>query len=244
MYGYIYETINLINNKKYIGKHKASKFDKNYYGSGIALKRALNKYGKENFKVIILEEVNTETLKGLAERETYYIKKYNAVKDKSYYNNSYGGESEGWYNINKAFKDTNNYPSKFKGHNHSEKTKQKISKSLKGRKSPMKGRHLTEEHKEKIRQKTKETLNKPEIKNKISCKVKEAYKNGKIRNRRNYSLTEEHKKKISQSLTGKFKDTYVWVNNGKERHYINKIDLETYINQGYIRGMGGVLNRN
>lgn len=30
MFGYIYETTNLINNKKYIGKHKSNKFDKNY----------------------------------------------------------------------------------------------------------------------------------------------------------------------------------------------------------------------
>lgn len=29
MFGYIYETINLINEKKYIGQHKAKKFDKN-----------------------------------------------------------------------------------------------------------------------------------------------------------------------------------------------------------------------
>ncbi len=39
MKGYIYETINLINGKKYIGKHKSSKFDNTYFGSGIALKR-------------------------------------------------------------------------------------------------------------------------------------------------------------------------------------------------------------
>ena len=34
MKGYIYETTNLINGKKYIGKHKSNKFDHNYYGSG------------------------------------------------------------------------------------------------------------------------------------------------------------------------------------------------------------------
>ena len=41
MYGYIYETTNLINGKKYIGKHKADCFDKSYIGSGTILTRAI-----------------------------------------------------------------------------------------------------------------------------------------------------------------------------------------------------------
>ena len=34
MYGYIYETTNLINGKKYIGKKASTKFLEDYYGSG------------------------------------------------------------------------------------------------------------------------------------------------------------------------------------------------------------------
>lgn len=239
MYGYIYETTNLINNKKYIGKHKSNKFDKDYYGSGIGLKRALNKYGKENFKIRILEELKEGTSKDLADLETYYINKFNAVKDKNYYNNSYGNEREGWYNINKAFKDTKKYPSKFKGHKHSKESKEKTSKALKGRTSPMKGKHHSEETKRRISKSAKETLNKAEIQAKISKGVKDAYNNGKIRNKRPKHLTEEHKEKIKQTLSQKFKGNYVWVNNGKERHFINKVDLDKYFKQGYIRGMGG-----
>ena len=96
MFGYIYETTNLINGKKYIGKHKSSKFDKNYLGSGVALSRAIDKYGKENFSVKIIEKIdNSKNYKFLSEREMYYIEKYNAVKNKNYYNRSYGGENEG-----------------------------------------------------------------------------------------------------------------------------------------------------
>lgn len=58
MYGYIYETINLINRKKYIGQHKANKFDKNYYGSGKILKQVLLREGKENFEVRLIEKCN------------------------------------------------------------------------------------------------------------------------------------------------------------------------------------------
>lgn len=105
MYGYIYETTNLINNKKYIGKHKSSEFDKNYYGSGNAIVRALNKYGKENFSVKILEEVYTNQ-KDLDLKEQWYIHhdNFDAVKDKNYYNYSYGKENEGWDGVNKMFK--------------------------------------------------------------------------------------------------------------------------------------------
>ena len=68
MYGYIYETTNLINGKKYIGQHRGS-FDKEYKGSGTLLRRAIKKYGKENFEVKLLEECNNQI--HLNEREIY-----------------------------------------------------------------------------------------------------------------------------------------------------------------------------
>lgn len=69
MYGYIYLTTNLINNKKYIGRHKSPIKDNSYYGSGKIIKEALKKYGKENFSVEILEECNTK--EELFEKEKY-----------------------------------------------------------------------------------------------------------------------------------------------------------------------------
>ena len=50
---YIYLTINLINGKKYIGKHYGE-LDDSYLGSGTILQKAINKYGKQNFKKEIL----------------------------------------------------------------------------------------------------------------------------------------------------------------------------------------------
>ena len=76
MYGYVYETINLINGKKYIGKHVSNSFDSNYYGSGKNLIKAFNKYGKENFSIKILKEC--DSLEELNKEEIYYIKKFNA----------------------------------------------------------------------------------------------------------------------------------------------------------------------
>jgi len=54
MYGYIYKTTNILNNKIYIGKKESSSFVETYYGSGTVLKQAIKKYGQENFKIEIL----------------------------------------------------------------------------------------------------------------------------------------------------------------------------------------------
>jgi hypothetical protein len=51
----IYKTTNLVNGKFYIGKHNQRKnsFD-GYYGSGTLLKKAIKKYGKDNFVRVTL----------------------------------------------------------------------------------------------------------------------------------------------------------------------------------------------
>ena len=90
MYGYIYETTNLINGKKYIGQHVASEFDPNYKGSGKYLWRAINAYGWSNFSARMLcpcfsqEELDAE--------EIDYIAHCNAVESPDYYNLQAGGQ--------------------------------------------------------------------------------------------------------------------------------------------------------
>jgi group I intron endonuclease len=83
----IYMVTNIINNKKYIGAD--AKNNPKYFGSGIKIKLAIKKYGKNNFKKEILEECNLDEL---YVREEYWINYYNAVKSSEFYNLSEGGK--------------------------------------------------------------------------------------------------------------------------------------------------------
>jgi hypothetical protein len=85
-YGFIYITTNLITNKKYLGMKKYTKDWQNYLGSSIPLKQDINKYGVANFKREIIEECKNK--EQLQDREIYYLKLYNAVKDPNFYNKS------------------------------------------------------------------------------------------------------------------------------------------------------------
>lgn len=84
----IYKTTNIVNGKSYIGKYAGK--NRKYLGSGVALRNAFKKYGKQNFVREVLEEC--KTLDELAEREKYWISKYNAVNSTQYYNMMEGGD--------------------------------------------------------------------------------------------------------------------------------------------------------
>ena len=58
---YIYEIINNINKKTYVGQHKSKTEKDNYFGSGTVLNQAFDKYGKENFS--ITQKQNAFTIK-------------------------------------------------------------------------------------------------------------------------------------------------------------------------------------
>ena len=78
---FIYLTTNLITNEKYIGKH-FGELDDSYLGSGIILQRAIQKYGKQNFKRDILyisKDANENNLK-----EQEFIKAFNATEDRTF----------------------------------------------------------------------------------------------------------------------------------------------------------------
>lgn len=82
----IYQTINLINGKTYIGQDSRNR--ENYLGSGKALRNAIQKYGSRSFEKKILEICNSK--EQLNTREIFWIKKLNS-KFPNGYNLTDGG---------------------------------------------------------------------------------------------------------------------------------------------------------
>jgi len=84
---FIYKTTNLVNGKYYIGKYAGKR--STYLGSGVALRKSIEKYGRRNFKRQILEYCNS--LQELSDREKYWIDLFDAVNDPRSYNLTEGG---------------------------------------------------------------------------------------------------------------------------------------------------------
>lgn len=95
MHYIIYKTTNLVNGKFYIGKHQTNDLNDGYVGSGKLLKRAIKKYGMDQFKTEIIEMCSTEAHMNLAE------KIYVVVDDEVSYNLCPGGKG-GFGYINKT----------------------------------------------------------------------------------------------------------------------------------------------
>lgn len=174
MIGFIYKTTCLVNGKIYIGQHEGNIGD-DYIGSGTIFKRAVIKYGKENFKREILRECNTHH--ELRIWEYFYIKKYKSQDIRIGYNVADGDVNTKEYNpvksleVRKKISETlkrkyaNGEIDKSKiirtgvnhpmyGKHHSEESKRKNSESRKRyaatHKHPLQGTHCSEETKRKI----------------------------------------------------------------------------------------------
>jgi group I intron endonuclease len=212
----IYKIVNKINKKCYMGASTNIKSRwyshtyelKSHTHDNIHLQRAWDKYGKENFEFLIIEEIPKEQL---TRKDQYYL---NLCKDNPtlYYNLVY--ESGG-------FLDRSGKNNGFYGKTHTEATREKISKTHKGKK-------LTDKQKQKISINSN-PWNKgghlsEEIKQKISIS-----KLGKC-------LSENTKRKISLTLlkTGclRKKDVYEFKNNitnsifcGTQYDFIKKYNL-------------------
>ena len=139
----IYKTTNLINGKIYVGKD--TKNNPDYFGSGVILKKAIEKYGKENFYKEIIE--CCDTYEHLNEREKYWIKELNVIDKNIGYNLTQGGDGFAYGELNPMYRDDvkQKIIQKLKINNGSfrQEVKDKISNTLMGK-------NLTQEHKDAI----------------------------------------------------------------------------------------------
>ena len=89
LYGFIYVTTNLVNGKMYVGQKKMRVDWKTYLGSGHAFKKAVKKYGRENFERKIIDiAFNADELNYL---ERMYTKMFDVMNKREWYNICYGG---------------------------------------------------------------------------------------------------------------------------------------------------------
>jgi hypothetical protein len=115
MFYTVYKITNTLNQKTYIGAHKTYNLNDDYMGSGVAIRSAIRKYGKEHFIKQILYCCENESLMYELEKELV------EVSDKTY-NMTLGGKG-GWNHIDSK---GNNNPMR-----KSAETRAKVSEAIK-----------------------------------------------------------------------------------------------------------------
>lgn len=202
----IYQIKNNINNKIYVGQttrhlkqrfaeHKRSKSDCKH------LKRAMDKYGVDNFYIEIITVCHTQECANIL--EDYFIKHFNSIENG--YNIREGG-SRGKFTaetrkrmslarkgivFSPEHKRKLSEAGKGKTFQHTDEAKRKISLSQIGRTSPNKGKTLSEEQRGKI------------SKAKSGIKFSEEHKENLSKSLMGRKLNEETKRKMSASKIGK-----------------------------------------
>jgi hypothetical protein len=68
-YHFIYKTTNLLSGRYYIGMHSTDDLNDGYLGSGTLLRRSINKHGKENHSIEILQFLNSREELAAREKE-------------------------------------------------------------------------------------------------------------------------------------------------------------------------------
>jgi hypothetical protein len=134
MYYLVYEIQNLVNNKIYVGVHKTDNPDDSYLGSGIAIRLAIKKYGRNKFKKTILHSFDNADDAYLTEAE---IVTAEFVAQRDTYNLSTGGLG---------------------GRNHSTETRQKISEAGSGREASEETRQKLRDAATNISEETRQKL--------------------------------------------------------------------------------------
>lgn len=88
-YHYIYKTTNLKNGNYYIGMHSTYNLEDGYMGSGVKIKKSIERFGKDNHETIILEYCPSRVKLKNREKE---IVNETILKDKNCLNMKEGGD--------------------------------------------------------------------------------------------------------------------------------------------------------
>lgn len=173
-YHFIYKTVNQVNGKWYMGMHSTDNLEDGYIGSGKRLWYSIRKYGRENFKMEILEFLPDR--RSLKEREKEIVNE-GLLQDPMCMNLAVGGEggfrgeeaTKKWYMSgqasyrkkleNESYKETVRHHhidgyEKFKMTGFYQVFLDKMKKRL-GKDNPFYGKTHTEEFKENMKNRMK-----------------------------------------------------------------------------------------
>jgi hypothetical protein len=232
-YHYIYKTTNLLNGRYYYGLHSSNELEDGYLGSGTYLRRAIRKYGTDNFKREIVEFCKTRSELKSREREIVTLQE---IAKKECMNLRVGGSC----NLNLDEFCGENHPMYGKQHSvesknkmsvsafkriTSEKSREKRSELSKGCGNNFYGKSHSDESKKKMSEsaKVRKTPKEEERRDNISVAMK------------GISKTQEHSENIRKSKLGSGNPNYgkCWITNNIENKLIKRGDI---IPNGYKLG--------
>jgi hypothetical protein len=223
MFYTVYKITNKINGKFYIGKHQTTNLDDGYMGSGKHLRKAIEKYGVDNFVKEILGFYPTVEEMNQAEKDL-------VILDESIsYNLCPGGHGGfGFINANTEFRMEKNKKAR--------KAADRVMDAKYGEnwRSDI-GKIGSKARCEKYPTLSYETAKRGHEEGWFS------FKGRKHSDKTLALLKEVHKDIHSGEKNSQFGTC--WINNGIENKKIKKIELDNYLSLGYIKGRKMDLHR-
>lgn len=213
-YHFIYRITNNLNGKFYIGMHSTDNLDDGYFGSGKYLRYSIQKHGKDNHSIEILEHYFTR--EDLKSREKEIVNR-ELLSDPNCMNLREGGEGGDWSLVNKSKK--NLY-----GNN---------GKDGFGKQNLLLGSSLHDHLKSSGKSEEYRTTMSEKMKAKRS-ECSELWKTA--------PLSDDHKAKIAtansklQQGSGNSQFGTCWINDGEESRKIKNDELQRWLDDGWIRG--------
>lgn len=206
----VYQITNTTNGKIYIGCHKTDDLDDGYMGSGLALKRALEKYGAENFEKEYLHIF--DTAEEMFEKETELVNESFVARSDTY--NIKEGGNGGFDHIT---------PEQIAERNRRIAKNRVIDKQQ--RIEVIRKIHAQPGHLDRVREGV--------------ARYVERNGGGSFTGKKHSPETIAKMSESSKGmLSGKDNPMYgkCWIHNDKQSIRVDKADLESYIADGWIKG--------
>lgn len=198
----LYKITNLVNGKTYIGKHVTKDIEDNYWGSGSLIKKAIQKYGLENFKFEVLIDLKNEEELDLLEQA---VVNEDFVSRPDTYNMKVGGDG-GWAPMPGEKNPMYGHSVKeYMTEEEISKWRANISKATSGENNPMYGYQWSDEQRAQMSVSVTEAMQDSKVRAHIS----------EVRKAQCATMSEEERKRRAKPMSDAVRGSRWW-NNGVE----------------------------